>query len=61
MVAAIVSMLVNVVANYLLIFGHLGFPALKLFRGLFKILDVMLDAVVNFRSFYWQRRYRPFV
>lgn len=28
MTAAIVSMLVNVVANYLLIFGHLGFPAL---------------------------------
>jgi hypothetical protein len=34
-------------------------PALKLFRGLFKVLDVMLDAVVNFRSFYWQRRNRP--
>jgi hypothetical protein len=34
-------------------------PALKLFRGLFKIFDVMTDEVVNFRSFYWLRRNNP--
>ncbi len=34
-------------------------PALKLFRGLFKIFDVMLDEAGNFRSFCWQRRNSP--
>ncbi len=31
-------------------------PAMKIFRGLFKIFDAMMDEVVNLRSFFWQRR-----
>jgi len=36
-----------------------GFPALKIFRGLFKIVDGMLDEVMGFRRFFWQRRKNP--
>jgi hypothetical protein len=35
------------------------FPVLKIFRGLFKIFDVMLNEFVNLRSFLWQRRNNP--
>jgi hypothetical protein len=31
-------------------------PTLKIFRVLFKIFDVMMDEVVNLRSFFWQQR-----
>jgi hypothetical protein len=31
-------------------------PALKIFRVLFKTFDVVLDEIVNLRSFFWQRR-----
>ena len=34
-------------------------PALKIFRGLFKIVDVMMDEVMDFRRFFWQRRKNP--
>jgi len=34
-------------------------PAMKIFRGLFKIIDVMMGEIVNFRSFFWQRRHNP--
>ncbi len=34
-------------------------PALNIFRGLFKIFDVMLDEVVDLRNFFWQWRSNP--
>ena len=34
-------------------------PALKIFRGLFKIVDVMMNEVMDFRRFFWQRRKNP--
>jgi hypothetical protein len=34
-------------------------PAMKIFRGLFKIFDAMMDEVVNLRSFFWQRHHNP--
>ena len=34
-------------------------PALKIFRGLFKIFDVMMDEVMDVRHFFWQRRNNP--
>lgn len=34
-------------------------PAMRILRGLFKIFDVILDEVVNFRSFFWQRCNNP--
>jgi hypothetical protein len=34
-------------------------PALKIFRGLFKIFDVMMDEVMDVRRFFWQRRSNP--
>lgn len=31
------------------------FPSMKIFRGCFKVADVMLDEIVNLRSFFWER------
>ena len=35
------------------------YPAIKKFRGLLKIFDVMVNEVVNLRSVYWQRHKNP--
>ena len=34
-------------------------PAMKIFRGLFKIFDVLMDEVMVFRRFFWLRRNDP--
>lgn len=34
-------------------------PLLKIFRGLFKVLDCVMDKVVNLRSYIWQRHNDP--
>lgn len=34
-------------------------PLTKIFRGLFKIFDSVMDEVVNFRSYIWQRHNDP--
>jgi len=35
------------------------FPALRIFRVLFKICDELMDEVVNLRHFFWQQRNNP--
>jgi len=32
------------------------FPAMRILRGIFKIIEALLDEIVNLRSFFWQRK-----